>query len=175
MSAEDISASAAYERQILDRFGQPYFDGVRWGGGSSCLFLLDQARRVFRFIRNRHLCNDTKVLGLDEEFVRGRATVLRTFRRALSTEKVFLVGMVGLIAAAAHNGLGALLANLRVREFEASNDQRRLSPVLQSAPHTATVMPTFWDGFAVGCVGSIMDADLPQHPPHRYLGLGCGW
>jgi hypothetical protein len=99
-------------------------------------------------------------------------TFVRTLRRSLSTEKMFVVGMIGLVAAAGHNTLACLLSNLRVKEFE----RRSLGD--QQAPEDAyprTALPTFWDGFAVGCIGSVMDADLPQQPAHRYLGMRCGW
>jgi hypothetical protein len=168
----DNSIAAANERKILDRFGESYFNGVRWGAGLSSAFLLDQCRRLFRYVRMRQFLVDTQHLGLDEDLVRGRTTFVRTLRRSLSTEKMFVVGMIGLVAAAGHNTLACLLSNLRVKEFE----RRSLGD--QQAPEDAyprTALPTFWDGFAVGCIGSVMDADLPQQPAHRYLGMRCGW
>lgn len=169
----DVSAEAAYERRILDRFGENYFNGVRWGAGLSAIFLLDQCRRLFRLVRNRHFLADTQQLGLDEDLVRGRATFARTLRRSLSTEKVFFIAMVGLLAAACHNTLACLLSNLRVKEFER---RKQLIAAEQPAQQfQLSLQPSFWDGFAVGCVGSVMDADLPQQPIHRYLGMRCGW
>ena len=34
--------------------------------------------------------------------------------------------------------------------------------------------PTFWDGFAVGVLGTIRDCHLPSRPPYAYLGMRFG-
>ncbi|KEG14991.1 hypothetical protein DQ04_00231170 [Trypanosoma grayi] len=34
--------------------------------------------------------------------------------------------------------------------------------------------PTFWDGVAVGLMGSIMDCYLPSKPVYNYYGMRCG-
>ncbi|RNF17909.1 uncharacterized protein Tco025E_04654 [Trypanosoma conorhini] len=34
--------------------------------------------------------------------------------------------------------------------------------------------PSFWDGAAVGLLGSVMDCYLPSKPPRSYYGMRCG-
>ncbi|KAF5223086.1 hypothetical protein ECC02_003913 [Trypanosoma cruzi] len=34
--------------------------------------------------------------------------------------------------------------------------------------------PSFWDGVAVGLMGSVMDCYLPSRPVHTYYGMQCG-
>ncbi|KAG8345992.1 hypothetical protein ERJ75_000962700 [Trypanosoma vivax] len=64
---------------------------------------------------------------------------------------------------------------------EALVDEQRKSPrvvtdfLLRNATHVCErEPPSFWDGVAVGLVGSIMDCYLPAKPIQTYYGMRCG-
>lgn len=63
------------------------------------------------------------------------------------------------------------------RDVKTPNDQaksltRRL--VAEAADVSERRAPTFWDGVAVGLLGSVMDCYLPSKPVYCYYGMRCG-
>ena len=182
-------------------FGPEFFDGARWGAGLTFLPTVFAGRRSYRrAVRampkgpkaslwkfDPWACIFSGACGITASMkaikffaARGRVREFELDEEYAvmnaSDEELEAMATMKVIREARARGedLSEFVDETTTAEEKAAKSRRLGGRDIGNARAKQLMMPTWWDGFAVGLYGSLVDANTPHKPPTAYLGMRAG-